>query len=174
MRAETKKQLICNFKVSDPQHYQDWIDFKEYVKSLGLDVCRVMIGLANAFRSGEDFTQIVSHKQIIQVSMHNEFLYQVSKPRREPFGLHCVRKGFQKTFSTLLYEAYVLEKARNLKSSFCFRDFLELKHDAFRRILIRLKRKGKIIAHPLRTNPRFYILTERLGEYESLKILKKP
>ena len=36
---------------------------------------------------------------------------------------------------------------------------------SFRRIVLRLKRKGKIIANPIRSNPRFYYLAEKLADY---------
>jgi hypothetical protein len=63
------------------------------------------------------------------------------------------------------WKAYVLNKARDLTREFSYRDFLELKHDAFRRIILHLRRKGKIVANPQRTIPRFYFLAERISEY---------
>ena len=50
----------------------------------------------------------------------------------------------------------------DLTREFSYRDFLEIKHDAFRRIILRLRRKGKIVANPQRTVPRFYFLAERV------------
>jgi hypothetical protein len=79
--------------------------------------------------------------------------------------LSCVKKEYQKTISSVLFEAYVLNKARDLTREFSYRDFLEIKHDVFRRIILRLRRKGKIVANPQRTLPRFYFLAERVGEY---------
>ena len=106
-------------------------------------------------------------KQLINIQQNNVFQYQVSKPRREPYDLSCVRREFQKTISSVLFEAYVLNKARDLTREFSYRDFLELKHDAFRRIILRLRRKGKIVANPQRTVPRFYFLAERVSEYSA-------
>ena len=165
--------MICNFRAPDQEHYNDWKKYTAYVKDHGLDVCRVTTGLTNAFMS-VDTTKISSTQQIVNISMDNKFLYQVSKPRRIPYSLDCVKKEFVRTISSVLFENYVLQKAGELKSSFCFRDFLELKHTAFRRIVIRLKRKGKIIPHPIRTNPRFYILANRIKDYDTKKILKNP
>jgi hypothetical protein len=101
----------------------------------------------------------------VNIQQNNVFQYQVSKPRREPYDLSCVRKEFQRTISSVLFEAYFLNEARDLTREFSYRDFLELKHDAFRRIVLRLKRKGKIEANPQRTVPQFYFLAERLAEY---------
>ena len=153
------KSLLCNFRAPSSKEYSEWQKYKEYVKNQGLDICRVTIGLTNAFMAGvEGAEQVNGKEQNVHITMNNQFLYQVQKPRREPYSLDCVKSEFRRTISSSMAEAYVLEKARDLNREFSFRDFLELKHDAFRRIVVRLKGKGKIIANPLRTNPRFYIL----------------
>ena len=46
------KQLICNFKAPSLKEYNEWQEFKRYVKSQGLDICRVTIGLTSAFMVG--------------------------------------------------------------------------------------------------------------------------
>lgn len=146
----------------------EWKDYVKTVKDMGLDVCRVTLQLTRAFKQGvkeaNRAVQIQGSQQVINVQMTNHFNYVVQKPRREPYDLSCVKPEFRKTFSSLLYEAYVLEKARELKRPFCFRDFLELKHDAFRRIVLRLTRKGKIVKFPSRCCPQFYMLAEWLNE----------
>ena len=81
--------------------------------------------------------------------------------------MNCVKPEFQRTITSILFEAYVLHKARDLNREFSFRDFIEIKHDSFRRITVRLKRKGKIVANPQRTVPRFYFLTEKIADYET-------
>lgn len=159
-----KKQRICNFKAPDDLHFQDWKRYSKYVQGLGLDVCRVTIGLCRAFMSGEEVATIRTPQKIVNLQMNNSFLYQVQKPRRTPYSLNCIKPEFRKTFSSILFEAYVLEKARRLRGEFCFRDFLEIKYDAFRRIVVRLKRKGLIVANPVRSIPRFYILSEFLDQ----------
>jgi len=140
------------------------------VKEDGLDVCRVLLGFEKAYREARkgsrEAIRLQSPQQVVNIQQNNQFLYQVSKPRREPYSLDCVKPEFQRTISSILFEAYVLDKARDLNREFSFRDFLELKHDSFRRIVVRLRRKGKIVANPQRTNPRFYYLTEKLREYE--------
>jgi hypothetical protein len=113
----------------------------------------------------EGAAQVRNGKQVVNIQQNNVFQYQVSKPRREPYDLSCVKAEYQKTISSVLFEAYILNKARELTREFSYRDFLELKHDAFRRIILRLKRKGKIMANPQRTVPRFYFLAEQVSEY---------
>ena len=164
--AEERRQLVCNFRAPSLKEYEEWQEFKRYVKSQGLDVCRVTVSLASSFMAGVNGSVTVQGQtQIVNIQMNNQFLYQVPKPRREPYSLNCVFPEFRRTISSVLFEAYVLNKARELRREFSYRDFLELKHDVFRRIVLRLKRKGKIMANPQRTSPRFYFLTERISEY---------
>jgi len=131
-----------------------------------------MIGYVRAHRlarsGSKEAVQLRANEQVVNILQNNQFLYQVSKPRREPYSLNCVRPEFRNTFRSILFEAYVLSRARELKTEFSFRDFLELKPDAFHRIVRRLKRKGKVIANPERTIPRYYLLTERLPDYLSV------
>lgn len=160
------KNLICNFRVPNLQQYQRWKAYVQWAKDKGMDVCHVTLSLIDAFMKGTECTaEVRTGKQIINIQQNNVFQYQVSKPRREPYDLSCVKREYQKTISSVLFEAYVLNKARELTREFSYRDFLELKHDAFRRIILRLRRKGKIVANPQRTVPRFYFLAERVNEY---------
>jgi hypothetical protein len=160
-------QLICNFKAPSLKEYNEWQEFKRYVKSQGLDICRVTIGLNSAFIAGVKGSAAVRGQgQTVNIQMNNQFLYQVQKPRREPYSLDCVKSQFRRTFRSVLFEAYVLHKAREMRREFSFRDFLELEQLAFHRIVRRLKRKGKIMANPQRTKPRFYFLTENLADYQ--------
>jgi hypothetical protein len=164
--VEAPKNRICNFRAPTLDDWFEWRDYVKVVKDQGLDVCRVTLSLTRAFKeglkNGLKTVQVQGNQQVINISMQNSFVYQVQKPRREPYDLSCVKPEFRKTFSSLLYEAYILNKARELNHAFCFRDFLELKPDAFRRIVRKLKRKGKIVGFPQRTCPQFYFLTEAL------------
>ena len=160
------KNLICNFRAPSLQQFQRWKAYVQWAKDNGMDVCHLTLSLTDSFMKGiEGASQVRNGQQVVNIQQNNVFQYQVSKPRREPYSLSCVRKEFQKTISSVLFEAYVLNKARDLTREFSYRDFLELKHDAFRRIILRLRRKGKIVANPQRTVPRFYFLAERISEY---------
>lgn len=158
-----EKQLICNFRAPNFLEFQRWKKYVQWAQEMGLDVCHLTLSLTDSFMKGvEGSAEIHTAQQTIKIQQSNVFQYQVSKPRREPYSMDCVKPEFRRTFSSILFEAYVMEKAREISREFCFRDFLELKHDAFRRIIIRLKRKGKIMPYPVRTVPRFYILSERI------------
>lgn len=156
------KQLICNFKAPSLADFKRWKEFVQWAQEMGLDVCHLTLSLTDSFMKGIE-GKIVTGQQIIHIHQSNEFHYDVKKPRRVPYSLSCVKPQYQRTFSSVLFEAYVMEKARQISREFSYRDFLELKHDAFRRIVLRLKRKGKIVANPLRTVPRFYMLAERIS-----------
>jgi hypothetical protein len=160
------KNLICNFRAPNMEQYQRWKAYVQWVKDNGMDVCHLTLSLTDSFMRGiEGAAQVRNGNQVVNIQQNNIFQYRVSKPRREPYDLSCVRREFQKTISSALFEAYVLNKARDLTREFSYRDFLELKHDAFRRIILRLRRKGKIVANPQRTVPRFYFLAERISGY---------
>ena len=159
------KNLICNFRAPNLEQYQHWKAYVQWAKDNGQDVCHLTLSLTDSFMKGvEGAAQVRNGKQVVNIQQNNIFQYQVSKPRREPYSLDCVKPEYQRTFSSLLFEAYVLNKAGEIRREFSYRDFLELKHDAFRRIIVRLKRKGKVIPNPQRTHPQFYFLTERLNE----------
>ena len=160
------KNLICNFRAPNLQEYQRWKAYVQWAKDNGMDVCHLTLSLTDSFMRGiEGAAQVRNGKQVVNIQQNNVFQYQVSKPRREPYALSCVKREHQKTISSVLFEAYVLNKAREITREFSYRDFLEIKHDAFRRIILRLKRKGKIVANPQRTVPRFCFLAERVSEY---------
>jgi hypothetical protein len=159
------KNLICNFRAPNIEEFQRWKNYVQWAKENGMDVCHLTLSLTDSFMKGiEGAAQVRTAGQVVNIQQVNTFQYQVQKPRREPYSLDCVKPEYQRTFSSILFEAYVLNKAREITREFSYRDFLELKHDAFRRIVLRLRQKGKVIANPQRTHPQFYFLVERLNE----------
>ena len=159
------KNLICNFRAPNLEEFARWKEFVQWAKDNGMDVCHLTLSLTDSFMKGvEGSAQVRGAGQVINIQQNNTFQYQVQKPWREPYSLDCVKPEYQRTFSSVLFETYVLNKAREMTREFSYRDFLELKHDAFRRIVLRLKQKGKVIAHPQKTHPQFYFLTEKLAE----------
>ena len=162
------KNLICNFRAPNLEEFQRWKVFVQWAKDNGMDVCHLTLSLTGAFMKGiQGAAQVRTGSQIVNLQQNNVFQYQVQKPRREPFSLDCVKREYQRTLSSIIFEAYVLYKAQQLPREFSYLDFLELKHDAFRKIVLRLRRKGKIIASPQRTCPQFYFLAEKLKRQRS-------
>ena len=168
-----RRNFICNFRAPDQERHQIWLDFKEVVQSRGLDICFVILALCQAWlKSIEQATatcQVTTPSQVINLQQQNTFVYSVQKPRRKPPELISSGKAPCRTITSRLYQAYVLEKARDLQRSFSFRDFLELGHGLFRKYALELKRRGKIFPLQPRTNPRFYILKEWLPFYPTMK-----
>jgi hypothetical protein len=162
------KSPIWSIRAPSPEKREVLDQFSKAVKEDGLDVCRVTIGFAEAYLAARNeskkATQLKATGQVINIQQNNVFQYQVQKPRREPYSLTCVKAEFVRTISGVVFDGYVENKARRLGGEFTCKDFLELKYDSFRRIVIRLKRKGIIIAHPLRSIPQVYILTEKLSQ----------
>lgn len=169
---EPKKNLICNFRAPTVEQWQDWQDFKAWCQDNGYDVCHMNLSLIKSFIHGtKAAAQIVkTPQQIVNLQLNPTFQYQVQRPRREPFGLNCIKSEYRRSFSSILYEAYVRDKARRLNTEFSFRDFLEMDDRAFHRIVRRLIRKGEVVANPRRSVPRTYFLTEKLAEYGYKKI----
>lgn len=166
--AVQPKNLICNFRAPNLSEFERWKQYVQWAKDNGMDVCHLTLSLTDSFMKGiEGAAQVRTGQQVVNIQQNNVFQYQVQKPKREPYSLDCVKPEYCRTISSLLFDAYVLNKAREINREFSFRDFLELKHDAFRRIVLRLKRKKKLIAIPERTIPRFYALTDSLQGLES-------
>jgi hypothetical protein len=94
------KNLICNFRAPNLKHYQRWKEYVQWAKDNGMDVCHITLSLVDAFMKGtEGASEVRSGKQVINIQQTNVFQYQVSKPRREPYDLSCVKREYQKTVS---------------------------------------------------------------------------
>ena len=165
--AAQGKNLICNFRAPNLEEFMRWKAYVQWAKDNGLDVCHLTLCLTDSFMKGvEGAAQVRSGGQVVNIQQNNVFQYQVAKPRREPYSLDYVKSEFRRTFSSVLFDAYVLHKAEEIGREFSYRDFLELEQPAFHRVVLRLRRKGKIVANPQRTKPRFYFLKENLLDYQ--------
>ncbi|MFQ6064250.1 MAG: hypothetical protein ACE5L6_02125 [Candidatus Bathyarchaeia archaeon] len=163
------KQQICNFRAQTSEDWRDWKWFVHYCKSQGLTTCRPLIAFIRAFRRGMEGLSTAKPEVfngfpvIVQLQQQNTFVYSLEKPRRTP-DLSCyLRNNFvTATTSRRMAEAYVLQKAewlyRRGQRTFCFRDFIELKHGTFRKLILSLKRHDEVIPVDPRTCPRFYML----------------
>jgi len=98
---------------------------------------------------------------VVNLKQQNTFVYSEVKPRRKPNIESYIKNIFVTGLSRAMAEAYVLQKAQQLylegQETFCFKDFGELKHVKFRKIVQRLKKKQEITPKEPRTCPRFYI-----------------
>ncbi|MDH5734462.1 MAG: hypothetical protein OEY88_11885, partial [Candidatus Bathyarchaeota archaeon] len=144
-----RPNFICNFRAPNPEYHQIWLDYKEAARSLGLDICYLTLTLCQAWlkaiQGREEATRLSTATQVINVQMQNTFVYSVQKPRRESPELICSRKKYSRTITSIAFQAYVMEKARDLQRSFSFRDFPELGHNLFRKCVLKLKERKKIV-----------------------------
>lgn len=161
-----RKKWNCNFVAPDLEHWELWGSFRKQTKDQGMDICRVLFGYIAAHMKGT--AEVKTPGQTTVINQINNNYYQVEKSRREPLRLNCARAFNSRTISSMALEALVMVHARELPRSFSYRDFSYLSHDSFRKIVLRLKKKGKIIPLPQRTNPRFYALAERMNDYPAL------
>ena len=170
--AANRKNYICNIRAPDQEWFQVWLDFKEETKSLGLDNCFVALTLFKAWVKARKDTisvsQINTASQIILIYQTNAFNYNVEKPRRERFQLDCSANLPKCTICSKAFQAYITETARELERSFSFKDFPEINHDLFRKLVLELKKSGKVLPLKSRTNPRFFILAEWKDKYPTM------
>lgn len=162
----------CNFRAPDREWFQVWLEFKEFTKTRGLDICFVVLALCRAWlkalKDGESSCQITTNSQIVFLYQANSFNYNVQKPRRERFQMDCSKNLPKCTLCSRAFQAYIVEKARGLDRSFSFMDFPEINHDLFRKLILELRNRQKIIALKPRTNPQFYILPEWKNRYPTM------
>lgn len=162
---------ICNFRAPNKEQHNLWLKFKEETSKRGLTNCFVVLSLCKAWMTAlegsEEAAKIVTTTQIINIQMQNSFVYNTQKPRRNP-PLSCAKQGVSRTITSRAWQAYILEEARELDQSFSFKDFAELGHDFFRKCVLELRKRNKILALEPRSNPRFYILREWLPRYPTM------
>ena len=170
--AAKRNNYICNIRAPDQEWYQVWLDFKEETKSLGLDNCFVALTLFKAWVKARKDTisvsQINTASQIILIYQTNAFNYNVEKPRREGFLMDCSPNLPKCTICSKAFQAYIIEEARELGRSFSFKDFPEINHELFRKLILELKKRGKVLPLKARTNPRFFILAEWKDRYPTM------
>lgn len=133
------------------------------MKNQDMDICRVVFSFVESYMKGS--AEMKSPGQTTVINQINNYYYQPGKSRRDPVELNCAKSFSKRTISSMALEALVLEHARELPRSFSCRDFSYLSHDSFRKIVLVLKKRGKIIPVPPRTNPRFYVLAEKISDY---------
>lgn len=172
-----EKQQICNFRAQTADDWQDWKWFVDYCRTHGITTCRPLIAFIRAFRTGMEGLARAKPEVfnafpvIVQLKQQNTFVYSVEKPRRTPDLSSYLRNNFvTATTGRRMAEAYVLEKAQWLftrgQKTFCFRDYMELKHGTFRKLVLSLKKRDELIPLDPRTCPRFYMLSSPPGTTE--------
>jgi hypothetical protein len=110
------KNLIYNFRAPNLAEFQRWKVYVQWAKDNGMDVCHLTLSLTDFFMKGiEGVAEVRNGKQVVNIQQNNVFQYQVSKPRREPHDLGCVKREYRKTFSSFFLKPTFSTK-RSLKS----------------------------------------------------------
>jgi hypothetical protein len=170
--VKRRENFHCNFRAPDQEWFDIWREFKNRTKDLGLDICFVALNLCRAWldsqREADSALTLNSIKQIVYLNQTNTFNYNVGRPRRERQQQDCSKNYNKCTLCSRAFSAYVLVTAQELDREFCFRDFSEINHDYFRKIILRLRLRGKVLAMKPRALPEFYILPEWKDRYATM------
>ena len=162
----------CNFRAPNKDWFLIWLELKETTKARGLDICFVVLTLCRAWlealRKGQSTCQINSDAQMVFLHQANTFNYNVQKPRRERFQKDCSKNLRKCTLCSMAFRAYITEKARELDRAFSFMDFKEINHDLFRKLILELKKRQKLLSLEPRTNPQFYIIPKWKERYPAM------
>jgi hypothetical protein len=163
-----RKNFHCNFRAPDREWFDVWLRFKEKTRGLGLDICYVALSLCRIWleeKRSEDSAFELKSKQIVFLTQTNNFNYNVQRPRRVP---DCSKNYSKCTICSKAFSAYILITAKDLDREFCFRDFPELEHGYFRKLILQLRQKGKVLAMHPRALPAFYILPDWRDRYQTM------
>ena len=175
-QQELQPHPICNFRAQTLDDWKDWRWFVDWCSKRGLTTCRPLIAFIRSFRrSMEGLEKGLTEKGkrellnafplIIALEQQNTFVYSVEKFRRTPKPELFLKDTFRTgTIRTRMALSYVLEKARymyrNGQRTFCFRDFAEIKHGHFRKLVAKLIKSNELLAVDPRSCPRFYMLLQ--------------
>ena len=148
------------------EQHQALLRYKYFCEDNGLDICHLIICHAQSDIAASDKIQPIKKAEatIINLQQQNTFISQVVRPRRvaDPGLLSMAKRDISGTTYRLAFESLVILKALQMQHSLCFRDFPEIRHNHFKKVILRLKRKGLVAPIEPRTCPRFYRLTPKL------------
>jgi hypothetical protein len=108
-------------------HYQRWKEYVQWDKDNGMDVYHLTLSLTDSLMKGIEGklrfameNRSLTFKRIMFSSIRFLSLAE------NPYDLSCVKKEYQKTISSVLFEAYVLNKARDLTGNLAIGTFWRL------------------------------------------------
>ncbi len=150
------------FRPATADAYRENLRLRWLSKDTGSDTCFLYSMYAQSFNAFHDGVNAKDPKallgaNIFNIQQNNQFNYMPQVPRREP--LNISNRAISGTVISRALERYILLGALSMPHTFCLRDFSELSHNCFKKVIQRLKRQGLIESMEPRTNPRFYRLT---------------
>lgn len=155
-----------NPRARSKEQHQALLRYKYWCEDNGLDICHLIISHAQSDMAAFDTIKPIKKAGpiILNLQQQNTFISQVTTPRRitDPGLLSMAKRDISGTTYRLAFESLVVLKALQMQHSFCYRDFPEISHNHFKKVILRLKRKSLVSPIEPRTCPRFYRLTPKL------------
>lgn len=161
-----KSKHHIHMKTRNLEQAKTHLLYKWWCENNGLDTCHLYISHAQADMEGFNAIKTIPKPEpgTIVFNQQNTYISQVDRLRRMSEDSSSANKRPSGTTTTVLrlaIESYILLKALQMPHSFCFRDFLELSPDLFKKAVLRLKKKDLITTREPRSCPRFYQLTPK-------------
>ena len=166
--AEAHTRGLLGIRATSKEEHQRLLRFKWWCEDNGKSTCPIITDLTSSLVAADDAIRPLKKNGsvIVNLQQQNTFIHQVDRPRRlaDPGSTEnsISNGGIADTTTRMAFQSLVVLKALQLQHSFCFRDFLELSPDHFKKVISRLKKKGSVATVEPRTCPRFYRLTPKL------------
>jgi len=158
-----------NIRASSREEHQGLLRLKWWCEDNGTSTCPTIIGLTMSLLKADDAARPLKKDgpmngpMIVNIQQQNTFIHQTERPRRLGSTVDSIsNQGLSGTASRYALECLVIRKALEIHHSFCFLDFRELSPNCFRKVILRLNKKGFVAPVEPRTCPRFYQLTPKL------------
>jgi hypothetical protein len=153
---------MLGIRAASREEHQALLRLKWWCEDNGTSTCPTIIGFAMSFIKADDVVRTLKKDgpMVVNIQQQNTFVHKTERPRRdfESFS----KGGVSGTTTRVALDSLVLLKALQMPHSFCFRDFPELRPNCFRKVILRLIRRGFVARVEPRTCPRFYRLTPKL------------
>ena len=163
---EAHKRGELHIRANSKEEHRQLLRIKWWCQDNGTSTCVIFIDLSRSLLEASDAVQPLKRygSIVVNIQQQNTFVHTVQRFRRvaDPGLLSFSKRDISGTTYRLAFEAHIILKALQISHSFCFRDFPELSPKHFRKLILRLKRKGKVASVEPRTCPRFYRLTPKL------------
>jgi len=163
---EAHKRGELHIRANSNEEHRQLLRIKWWCQDNGTSTCVLFIDLSESLLEASDAVQPLKKHgpMVVNIQQQNTFVHTVQRFRRvaDPGFLSFSKRDISGTTYRLAFEALVILKALQISRSFCFRDFPELSPNHFRKLILLLKRKGKVAPVEPRSCPRFYRLTPKL------------
>lgn len=163
---EAHKRGELHIRANSKEEHRQLLRIKWWCQDNGTSTCVIFIDLSESLLEASDAVRPLKKcgSVVVNIQQQNTFVHTVQRFRRvaDPGLLSFSKRDISGTAYRLAFEALVIQKALQISRNFCFHDFPELSPKHFRKLILHLKRKGKVAPVEPRTCPRFYRITPKL------------